>query len=78
MGGFGVLGYTRSSRKWILPDLSMSGRTTAPISTPAPICMSTSTSTSGRGRAGPVTTYATVQACGIVNDHLAACFCRDA
>ncbi|MGH3188277.1 MAG: DNA-3-methyladenine glycosylase I [Streptosporangiaceae bacterium] len=27
---------------------------------------------------GPVTAYATMQACGIVNDHLAACFCRDA
>jgi DNA-3-methyladenine glycosylase I len=25
---------------------------------------------------GPVTAYATMQACGIVNDHLAACFCR--
>jgi 3-methyladenine DNA glycosylase Tag len=36
-----------------------------------------STSTNGLGRAGPVA-YATVQACGIVNDHLAACFCRDA
>jgi 3-methyladenine DNA glycosylase Tag len=23
-----------------------------------------------------VTAYATMQACGIVNDHLAACFCR--
>jgi DNA-3-methyladenine glycosylase I len=26
---------------------------------------------------GPVTAYATMQACGIVNDHLAVCFCRD-
>jgi DNA-3-methyladenine glycosylase I len=25
---------------------------------------------------GPVTAYATMQACGVVNDHLAACFCR--
>jgi DNA-3-methyladenine glycosylase I len=25
---------------------------------------------------GPVTAYATMQACGIVNDHLAACFAR--
>jgi DNA-3-methyladenine glycosylase I len=25
---------------------------------------------------GPVTAYATMQACGLVNDHLAACFCR--
>jgi 3-methyladenine DNA glycosylase Tag len=23
-----------------------------------------------------VTAYATMQACGVVNDHLAACFCR--
>ena len=27
---------------------------------------------------GPVTAYATMQACGIVNDHLADCFCRRA
>jgi 3-methyladenine DNA glycosylase Tag len=54
----------------------MSGRTTAPISTPVPIRRSTSTS--GRGRAAPATAHVTVQACGIVNDHLAACFCRDA
>ena len=26
---------------------------------------------------GPVTAYAAMQACGIVNDHLAGCFCRD-
>jgi DNA-3-methyladenine glycosylase I len=25
---------------------------------------------------GPVTAYATMQACGVVNDHLAACVCR--
>ena len=25
---------------------------------------------------GPVTVYATLQACGVVDDHLAACFCR--
>jgi DNA-3-methyladenine glycosylase I len=25
---------------------------------------------------GPVTAYATMQACGLVNDHLAECFCR--
>jgi DNA-3-methyladenine glycosylase I len=26
---------------------------------------------------GPVTVYASMQACGLVNDHLAACFARD-
>ena len=26
---------------------------------------------------GPVTAYAAMQACGIVNDHLAECFCRE-
>ena len=25
---------------------------------------------------GPVTAYATMQACGLVDDHLADCFCR--
>ncbi|HTZ93383.1 MAG TPA: DNA-3-methyladenine glycosylase I [Streptosporangiaceae bacterium] len=34
----------------------------------------------GRGFkfAGPVTAYATMQACGVVNDHLADCVCRAA
>ena len=27
---------------------------------------------------GPVTVYAAFQACGVVDDHLAGCFCRDA
>jgi DNA-3-methyladenine glycosylase I len=27
---------------------------------------------------GPTTAYATLQACGLVDDHLAACFCRGA
>jgi DNA-3-methyladenine glycosylase I len=27
---------------------------------------------------GPVTAYATMQACGVVDDHLAACFRRGA
>ena len=26
---------------------------------------------------GPTTVYAAMQACGVVNDHLAACFVRD-
>jgi DNA-3-methyladenine glycosylase I len=25
---------------------------------------------------GPVTAYATMQACGVVNDHLTDCWCR--
>jgi len=25
---------------------------------------------------GPVTVYAALQACGVVDDHLADCFCR--
>jgi len=27
---------------------------------------------------GPTTVYSTMQACGIVNDHIAMCFVRDA
>jgi DNA-3-methyladenine glycosylase I len=27
---------------------------------------------------GPVTAYATMQACGVIDDHLAGCFCRGA
>ena len=32
----------------------------------------------GWGFVGPTTVYAAMQACGIVNDHLATCFVRDA
>ncbi len=47
-------------------------------STPASKALSAELRKHGFAFTGPVTAYATMQACGIVNDHLAACFCRDA
>ena len=46
-------------------------------STPASKALSAELRKHGFTFTGPVTAYATMQACGIVNDHLAACFCRD-
>ena len=47
-----------------------------PSATPASKALSTELRRHGFRFTGPVTAYATMQACGIVNDHLAACFCR--
>ena len=48
-----------------------------PATTPASKALSAELRRRGFSFTGPVTAYATMQACGIVNDHLAACFCRD-
>jgi len=48
-----------------------------PASTPASKALSAELKRNGFTFTGPVTAYATMQACGIVNDHLAGCFCRD-
>jgi DNA-3-methyladenine glycosylase I len=47
-----------------------------PAVTPASKALSAELRQHGFSFIGPVTAYATMQACGIVNDHLAACFCR--
>jgi len=47
-----------------------------PASTPSSKALSTELKRHGFTFTGPVTAYATMQACGIVNDHLAACFFR--
>ena len=46
--------------------------------TPASQALSKELRSYGFTFTGPVTAYATMQACGIVNDHLAACFVRSA
>ena len=53
-------------------------RTTAdiPAQTPASKALSAELRRNGFTFIGPVTAYATMQACGIVNDHLADCFRR--
>jgi DNA-3-methyladenine glycosylase I len=47
-----------------------------PAQTPASKHMSAELRRHGFVFTGPVTAYATMQACGLVNDHLAACFAR--
>ena len=47
-----------------------------PAQTPASKALSAELRKNGFVFTGPVTAYATMQACGIVNDHLAACFVR--
>jgi DNA-3-methyladenine glycosylase I len=47
-----------------------------PGSTPASKALSAELKRYGFTFTGPVTAYATMQACGIVNDHLAGCFVR--
>jgi DNA-3-methyladenine glycosylase I len=47
-----------------------------PPQTPASKALSAELRKHGFVFTGPVTAYATMQACGLVNDHLAACFAR--
>jgi len=47
-----------------------------PSATPASQALSKELRRHGFTFTGPVTAYATMQACGVVNDHLAGCFCR--
>ena len=47
-----------------------------PAQTPGSKALSAELRRHGFTFTGPVTAYATMQACGIVNDHLAGCFCR--
>jgi DNA-3-methyladenine glycosylase I len=49
-----------------------------PASTPASAACARELRGLGFSFVGPVTVYAAFQACGVVDDHLAACFCRSA
>ena len=48
-----------------------------PAQTPASKRLAAELRKHGFAFTGPVTAYATMQACGLVNDHLADCFARD-
>jgi DNA-3-methyladenine glycosylase I len=50
--------------------------TDIPPQTPASVALSKDLRKRGFVFTGPVTAYATMQACGLVNDHLADCFAR--
>jgi DNA-3-methyladenine glycosylase I len=47
-----------------------------PASTPGSATLSKELRTAGFGFVGPTTVYAAMQACGVVNDHLAGCWVR--
>jgi DNA-3-methyladenine glycosylase I len=49
-----------------------------PSSTPASRALAKELRSHGFRFTGPVTAYASMQACGVVNDHLADCYYRDA
>jgi DNA-3-methyladenine glycosylase I len=49
-----------------------------PASTPASKALSAHLRRHGFRFTGPVTVYATMQSCGVVDDHLVGCFCRGA
>lgn len=55
-------------------------RTTAdwPATTPESAALSKALRRAGFRFVGPTTAYAAMQACGVVNDHLAKCFVREA
>jgi DNA-3-methyladenine glycosylase I len=48
-----------------------------PAQTPASQALARELRAAGFSFAGPVTAYATLQACGVVNDHLLGCFRQD-
>jgi DNA-3-methyladenine glycosylase I len=48
-----------------------------PSTTPASKALSKELRRHGFTFTGPVTAYATMQSCGLVNDHLAGCVCRE-
>ena len=48
-----------------------------PSATPASTALARELRRRGFSFTGPVTVYATFQACGVVNDHLVGCFARD-
>ena len=49
-----------------------------PASTPESTALSKRLKRAGFRFVGPTTVYAAMQACGVVNDHLAGCWVRDA
>ncbi len=67
-----------TSLVWKYAEEGPAPRTLAdvPSQTPASKALSVELRRHGFRFTGPVTAYATMQACGVVNDHLAACFCR--
>jgi DNA-3-methyladenine glycosylase I len=65
---------------WSYADAKRKGPVTlsdVPAWTPASKALSAQLKRHGFGFAGPVTAYATMQASGVVNDHLLACAFRD-
>jgi DNA-3-methyladenine glycosylase I len=60
------------------PDAAPVTLADVPASTPASQACARELRKLGFSFVGPVTVYAALQACGVVDDHLAGCFCRGA
>jgi DNA-3-methyladenine glycosylase I len=60
------------------PDAAPVTLADVPASTPASEACARELRKLGFSFVGPVTVYAALQACGVVDDHLAGCFCRGA
>jgi len=60
------------------PDAAPVTVADVPASTPASQACARELRKLGFSFVGPVTVYAALQACGVVDDHLAGCFCRGA
>jgi DNA-3-methyladenine glycosylase I len=61
-----------------VPQPARQALTDLPASIPESKELSKDLKRRGFAFTGPVTAYATMQACGLVNDHLAGCFRRSA
>jgi DNA-3-methyladenine glycosylase I len=72
-GGLAALVWRYSDQK---PSAAPVTSADIPAWTPASRACARELRTAGFSFVGPVTVYSTMQACGIVDDHLAACFTR--
>ena len=72
-GGLSALVWKYAGEPGATPPVTLGD---LPADTPASKALSKELRRQGFAFTGPVTAYATMQACGIVNDHLVDCFCR--
>jgi DNA-3-methyladenine glycosylase I len=75
-GGLSELVWNYAGKYAGEPDEAPRTMADIPAQTPASKALSAELRRNGFTFTGPVTVYATMQACGIVNDHLADCFRR--
>ena len=71
-GGLAALVWQYAGPQWV-PPVTLAD---VPAQTPASRACARELRKLGFAFVGPVTVYATLQACGVVDDHLVGCFCR--